>query len=143
MSFATFLFAAAVVALHPTLPAPPDPTLHVFRESMDGGVQQVVANSGASSALVGRMRRALHDEIPALERGEFPDPVGPGKTPAVAMLRSAAGHLEVTYQDIPRGGQLRYRSRDAKVISALHEWMAATVQAERKLHPGGPGEGGE
>ena len=143
MSFAALVFAAVVVAMHPTLPLPPDPTLHVFRESMDGGVQQVVANSDASDAFLVRMRRQLRDEIPGLERGEFPDPAGAGKTPAVATLRSAAGHLVVTYEDIPRGGQLRYRSHDAKVISALHQWMAATVQAERKRHPGGPGEGGE
>jgi hypothetical protein len=33
--------------------------------------------------------------------------------------------LQVAYADIPNGGGISYRARDAEMIDAIHAWFAA------------------
>ena len=104
----------------------------------------MIANSLERPAFVSKLRERLRAQASELRRGDYPDPIGSGKTPSIATLRARASHMTIAYADIPRGGEIRFVSKDAALIAALHDWMAATVRVNQKEHPGGgPGEGGE
>jgi hypothetical protein len=140
LSFALALSSAtAAIAAKP--PAPTDRSLHVYRESMDGGDEIVVAHHVAEG-LVRAIRSGLRKEASRYARGEYPDPAGNGKTPAVTQLRAGAARISVSYVEIKDGGAIRFVCKDPSLVSALHAWFAATVTENRKRHPtGGPGFG--
>ena len=119
---------------------PPDPTLHIFRETNDGGIQQVLADDYVSQSGVVSIQAKLRKQASAYEHGNYPDP--DGKTTAVIKLRAGASHIGVTYANAKRGGTIRFKTSDPELVSALHDWMAATVRYNQKIHPdGGPGSG--
>lgn len=103
-------------------------TTHRFDGRADGGVETVVATDASQVALV---RRHLADEQPKFASGDFSDPIaihGPGM-PGVDVLADAGrrGTLTVTYDDVPDGGRLTYRSADPAVVDALHRWFDAQL----------------
>ena len=142
-----FLLAALLAAAAPALAQqhaskppgpPPDPTLHVYRETNDGGVQQVVADDVVSHSGVVKIQDSLQRQATSYAHGNYPDP--DGKTPAAAKLRAGASHIDVTFTKLQRGGMIRFRTHDPALVTALHDWMAATVRYNQKIHPdGGPG----
>jgi len=116
---------------------PPDPTLHLFRESLDGGMVVVTGDHGVTAEFIQHIRTQLHRDAIAYAMGDYPNP---GHASAVAQLRAGAGRIRVTYSDVPRGGRILLKTNDTRLVDALHSWMAATVQANQKLHhDGGPG----
>jgi hypothetical protein len=135
------LSATALAADRVPAPGPrPDPTLHVYRETFDGGVIQVLADGYVPMRGVVAIRARLRKEAAAFVRGDYPDP--DGRTSATARLRSEAQRIAVSYSELRRGGQIRLRTKDPAAVAALHEWMAATVRSSQRLHPGGgPGIG--
>lgn len=136
---AAIAFACIAAAIAANQPPPPDPTLHLYRENIDGGVQVIVAHHVAES-LVQRIRTELRREASRYARGAYPDPAGAGKTPAVAQLNAGAARVRVTYADIKDGGTIAFATKDPSLVSALHAWFAATVAENRKKTPsGGPG----
>jgi hypothetical protein len=117
---------------------PPDPTLHLFRESPDGGIVAVSGDHGVSREFIAHIRSRLHKDAIAYAMGDYPNP--DGHTASVAKLRAGAGRIRVTYSDVPRGGEIILRTSDTRLVDALHDWMAATVRLNQKLHrDGGPG----
>jgi hypothetical protein len=138
---AALLIAASPPPQHIKPPGPaPDPTLHVYRETTDGGIQQVLADDYVSHSGVVSIQTKLRKQASAYEHGNYPDP--DGKTAAVGKLRAGASHIGVTYSNVKRGGMIRFKTSDPELVSALHDWMAATVRYNQKIHPdGGPGSG--
>lgn len=131
--------ACSAAGLAANAAPPPDPTLHLYRENLDGGAQVVVAHHVAES-LVRRIRTELRNEASRYARGAYPDPAGAGKTPAVARLHAGAARVSVTYADIKDGGTITFVTKDPSLVSAIHAWFAATVAENRKKTPlGGPG----
>jgi hypothetical protein len=106
-----------------------DRTTHVFRRSPDGGVQTVVADDPADGRQVALVREHLHKEAEAFRRGDFDDPMAihGEQMPGLAALRASAGRIEITYEDVPSGGRIRYETRDAALVAALHAWFEAQV----------------
>jgi hypothetical protein len=47
--------------------------------------------------------------------------------PGLAELQAGAGRIQVVYAALPNGGQIRYTTADAGLISALHAWFAAQL----------------
>jgi hypothetical protein len=132
--------ASAVLAAQPSA-ARLDPFLHLYREYPDGGAAVVLAHN-ATAGLVRSVRSGLRKEASRYARGEYPDPAGNGKTPAVAKLRAGAARIGVSYGDIKGGGAIRFTTKDPSLVNALYAWFAATVAANRKKSPaGGPGFG--
>jgi hypothetical protein len=48
--------------------------------------------------------------------------------PGLAELRAAPpGQLTITYRDLPGGAELLFRTRDANLVAALHQWFDAQL----------------
>ncbi len=106
-----------------------DRTTHVFRKSSEGGVQTVVADDPADGRQVALVRKHLLEEAEAFRRGDFDDPMAihGEEMPGLAALRASAGRIEITYEDVPSGGRIRYETQDAALMAALHSWFDAQV----------------
>ena len=103
-------------------------TTHVFTRLPDGGVQRVVADGGDRSQIP-LIRAHLRSEARRFARGDFGDPaaIHGAHMPGLRTLRAHAAKLDVRYAPIARGARIRYRSRDARVVKALHAWFAAQL----------------
>lgn len=106
-----------------------DETRHVFSPTSDGGTQQVVADDATDGEQIALIRRHLREEAAAFERGDFGDPaaIHGHEMPGVAVLEANAGKLTIVYRDLPDGGEVTYRSSDASIVRALHEWFEAQL----------------
>jgi len=107
-----------------------DRTLHLFQMTEDGGVQQVVVRGDATDAeLVGHIQHHLAIEASAFQRGDFSDPAAlHGQAMAgLEDLQQGASRVEVTYRPLPRGAEIRFRTDDIHLITAVHRWFGAQL----------------
>ena len=110
--------------------AAPTNSTQIFTEEVTGGIQHVVARDSSDEAQVRSVRHQLRSIRDAFLRGEIPAPAYGGRAgvAAIALLNTAPpGSLLVGYRDIPDGGELSYRTWDARLAAALHAWFAAQV----------------
>ena len=48
--------------------------------------------------------------------------------PGLADLKAARpGQVTIEYRDVDAGAELRYRTSDAKLVAALHQWFDAQL----------------
>jgi hypothetical protein len=104
-------------------------TTHVFAARSDGGVQTVVADEAGDEAEVGRIRGHLREEAAAFRRGEFDDPaaIHGMEMPGLAELRAGYERIAIRYEDVPRGGRIRYSTEDPELVRALQAWFGAQL----------------
>ena len=106
-------------------------TLHVFEDTVAGGVQRVVADDPADGENIALIRSHLSEEAAAFAQGNFDDPgyLHGEAMPGLVDLRAAgeAGSLKVAYSELPNGAQIVYTSEDKDVVIALHLWFQAQV----------------
>jgi hypothetical protein len=98
---------------------------HHFDALPDGGRIELVRDV-PDSAGVAQIRTHLRDIARAFKEGDF-------STPALVHLRDVPGTTviaekreAISYEarDLPRGGELRLRTRDPEALHAIHEFMA-------------------
>jgi len=53
----------------------------------------------------------------------FPRPGMPG----LRELEEGARRMEITYRPLPNGGEIRFRARDIKLVTAVHRWFGAQL----------------
>jgi hypothetical protein len=98
---------------------------HHFEALPDGGRIELVRDVD-DSAGVARIRAHMRELARAFAGGDF-------STPAFVHLQSVPGtkvmmarRALITYEahDLPRGAELRIRTRDAEALQAVHEFLA-------------------
>jgi hypothetical protein len=120
-------------------PPPPDQALHVYRETIDGGVQ-IVVDHELKRAELQALRGRLRAQAKQFERGEFALAANAIPPASLGALKAGATHITVTYTDVDDGGAIRLKTSDPALIHAIYDYFAAQVAAERRAHPlGGPG----
>lgn len=105
-----------------------DRTTHVFEPVEDGGVQTVVSDDGDAEQ-VALIRSHLAVEAEKFARGDFHDPAMIHGDDMAGMHALVMGHdrLTITYRDVADGGEIRYRTEDPELVSAVHSWFEAQV----------------
>jgi len=112
-----------------------DATLHVFTKDAEGGIQQVVARDAKDATQTASVRQHLKDIRAQFLKGDFSGPghIHGADMPGLKELAAAQpGQISIAYQDIPGGAQLSYRTREAVLVAALHEWFEAQVSDHGK-----------
>lgn len=104
-------------------------TTHIFTKTADGAVQQVVtkrANDEPQRALI---QAHLREVSTRMSRGDYamPEMLHGADMPGLREMRAAGSKLEIRYVDLPNGGQVTYRTRDPKVVAAVHRWVDAQL----------------
>ena len=106
-------------------------TLHIFRDTTTGGVQQVIANDPSDTENIALIRSHLREEAASFATGDFGDPsyLHGEAMPGLSELQAAGAtnQLTVNYSDIENGGEITYSSEEADVVIALHLWFQAQV----------------
>lgn len=105
-------------------------TTHVFSETGDGGVQQVLAKDRADALQVRLVRQHLREIQAQFSKGDFsaPSHIHGNAMPGLARLEAARpGDIAISYEDVEGGGALTYRTAQPALVSALHAWFAAQL----------------
>lgn len=105
-------------------------TVHRFKRTPDGGIQQVVARDRSDPEQIRLVRQHLRAIQKKFMQRDFSSPATiHGKDmPGLAALREAKPEqLSIRYRDVAAGGELLYRGYDAKTIKAVHEWFNAQL----------------
>jgi hypothetical protein len=105
-------------------------TTHFFTKTAEGGDQRVIANNAADVQQVRLVREHLRDIQRQFLTGDFSGPshIHGNEMPGLAELQAAKpGQVAITYKDVNGGAELTYRTADAKLVAALHDWFDAQL----------------
>lgn len=105
-------------------------TTHIFTKSETGGTQQVVAKAAGDAAQITLIRQHLQDIQAQFLKGNFSGPshIHGQAMPGLAELKAAKpGQIAIDYRDIQDGAELSYKTADARMVAALHQWFDAQL----------------
>lgn len=105
-------------------------TTHVFTKTAKGGTQRVIAKSATDAVQVRLVREHLRDIQSQFLKGDFSGPshIHGNEMPGLADLKAAkSGQVAIDYRNVNGGAELTYRTADAKLVAALHEWFDAQL----------------
>ena len=100
-------------------------TTHVFQKLDDGGLQKVVVKNPSNKEQIPLIQSHLKGESEKFRKGDFSDPAKiHGKDmPGLAELKAGAKQIDIRYTSLPDGAQVRYTTKDPKLVAALHRWF--------------------
>jgi hypothetical protein len=107
-----------------------DQTQHVFTKTAQGGVQQVIVKDKTNTKQIQLIRGHLAKIAQEFSHGDFSNPakIHGQDMPGLAQLRKAQPQqLQISYTDLPDGGQIDYTSAKPELIAALHQFFDAQL----------------
>jgi hypothetical protein len=104
-------------------------TTHVFQKLDDGGLQKVVVKDPSNKKQIALIQNHLKEESEKFRKGDFSDPakIHGEDMPGLAQLKAGARKIDVHYTALPDGAQIRYTTKDPKMVTALHQWFTAQL----------------
>ena len=105
-------------------------TTHIFTKTNDGGVQEVVAKNPQDTEQIRLIREHLRQIAGEFRKGDYSAPaqIHGQAMPGLAQLEHAKpGEVDIRYQDLDNGGELRFSTRNASLVAALHDWFDAQL----------------
>jgi hypothetical protein len=105
-------------------------TVHVFTKTAEGGIQRVVARRSGDTRQVQLVREHLREIRAQFLKGDFSGPahIHGDKMPGLAELKAARpGQVAIDYREVTAGAELSYRTADARLAAALHQWFDAQL----------------
>ena len=102
---------------------------HIFKKTNDGGIQRVIAKDKNNTQQISLIRMHLQMEVELFQKEDFTDPskIHGDTMPGVQELSKGAKNITISYTDLPDGGQINYSTKDANLITAIHQWFDAQV----------------
>lgn len=114
---------------HSVMPFDISKTLHIFRMTESGGVEQVVARDPGDTSQVSLIRQHLKHEAGRFQRGDYSDPAklhGAGM-PGLKELQAGASHIKISYMELPAGAAITFQTTDIHLLTAIHRWFGAQL----------------
>jgi hypothetical protein len=114
---------------HSVMPFDASKTMHIFRMTESGGVQQVVARDPGETDQVSQVRQHLKHEAEKFQHGDYSDPAklhGAGM-PGLKELQAGASRIKVSYVELPKGAAITFETTDLHLITAIHRWFGAQL----------------
>ena len=104
-------------------------TTHVFQALEDGGLQKVVVKNPSNQKQIALIQSHLKEESERFRKGDFSDPakIHGDDMPGLAQLNAGAKEINVRYTALPDAAEIRYTSKDPKLVMALHHWFSAQL----------------
>ncbi len=115
---------------HDVMPFDLAKTVHVFRMTEDGGTQKVVVRSDPPDPeQVHMIQHHLMTEAAEFQKGNFADPshLHGAAMPGLREMQEGAARMQITYDALPNGAEIRFRANDIKQITAIHRWFGAQL----------------
>ena len=119
-------FAALQARGRTTMGVDQHTSTHRFDDLPDGGRIELQRDQD-DPADVAQIREHLQHITRAFAAGDFSDPafVHHHDMPGTGVMMWKKAVITYTYAPLPRGGEVRIRTRDPEAIRAIHEFMAA------------------
>ena len=102
-------------------------TTHIFTDTANGGVQDVIADDPTDDANISLIREHLRDEATKFQAGDFSDPEaihGPDM-PGLATLKDRYDEIAVDLSSTESGATITYVATDPALVQAIHDWFQA------------------
>ena len=114
---------------HSVMPFSVAKTVHIFRITEFGGVEQVIARDATKTDQIARIRQHLRYEAGRFQRGDYSDPakLHGADMPGIKELQAGAAHIKISYGDLPAGGEIVFETGDLHMLTALHRWFGAQL----------------
>jgi hypothetical protein len=114
---------------HSVMPFDISKTLHIFRMTESGGVEQVVARDPGDTEQVSLIRQHLRYEAEMFQRGDYSDPakLHGADMPGLKELEAGTSRIKVSYTKLPAGAALTFQTTDIHLLTAIHRWFGAQL----------------
>ncbi len=105
-------------------------TTHYFIKEENGGTLSIQVKDEKETSQIDSIRSHLMKEQKLFSTGDFRDPktLHGMSMPGLKVLSESAGKFDVNYNEIPKGANLIFRSKDSTVINAIHKWFDAQLK---------------
>jgi len=114
---------------HTVMPFDMSKTLHIFKMTEQGGIQQVVVRESRWQDQVPLIQMHLKHEAEQFQKGNFADPsaLHGANMPGLKELMHGATAIKVSYRDLPDGGEIAFKTNGLKLLTAIHRWFGAQL----------------
>ncbi len=105
-------------------------TTHIFTQTPNGGVQQVIAKNKSDTEQINLIRTHLSEISNEFKNGNFsnPEKIHGTNMPGLAELKAAqSGQIQFEYEELPDGAQITYSTEVEKLKHAIHQWFDAQL----------------
>ena len=116
------------------------PSPHMFDASPDGGRIELRRDDPTDTLGIAQIRAHLKLIQHAFQAGDFSTPqfVHMQTMPGTAEMARKRDVIEYRYNDLPRGGEVVMKTRDADALAAIHEFMGAQRSGHHASGAGTP-----
>lgn len=114
---------------HSVMPFDVSKTMHIFKMTEFGGVQQVVSRDPDDSDQIALIRQHLQHEAEMFRTGNYSDPIKlhGADMPGLKELKEGAARIKVTYAALPSGAEIIFETTDLHLLTAVHRWFGAQL----------------
>lgn len=100
-------------------------SVHHFDDYDDGGRIALQAQEGDSAGIAG-IRAHMKQIAVQFKSGDFRNPMAVHQElpPGATTMAARRDRITYTYRELPRGGEVRIRTRDPDAVRAVHEFLA-------------------
>jgi len=114
---------------HNVMPFDMSKTVHIFRMTESGGVEQVIARDSSESAQVALIQQHLRYEAERFQHGDYSDPamLHGQDMPGLKELRAGASGIRISYADLSAGAEITFETTDLHLLTAIHRWFGAQL----------------
>lgn len=100
-------------------------TTHHFRLTSSGGAIEVATNDAADEASRTQIREHLGHIAQMFSEGNFAVPmlVHAQNPPGTAAMKQLKDKIQYRYEEMPNGGRVLIRTRDATALQAVQEFL--------------------
>ena len=105
-------------------------TTHIFTQTPNGGVQQVIAKNKSDTEQINLIRAHLSEVFNEFKHGNFsnPEKIHGTNMPGLAELKAAQpGQIQFEYEELPDGAQITYSTGVEKLKHAIYQWFDAQL----------------
>jgi hypothetical protein len=114
---------------HSVMPFDMSKTVHIFRMTESGGVQQVIARDSSDAEQITLVQQHLRHEAENFQQGNYADPatLHGADMPGLEDLEAGAARIKVSFMALPGGAEISFDTTDLHLITAIHRWFGAQL----------------
>lgn len=114
---------------HNVMPFDIAKTIHIFKMTESGGIEQVLVRDPRDTDQIALIRRHLEHEAGKFQRGDYSEPakLHGSDMPGLKELEENASQIRVSYSELSRGAQITFKTKDLRSLTAIHRWFGAQL----------------
>ena len=114
---------------HSVMPFDMSKTIHVFKMTQSGGIEQILVRDAQYADQIELIRRHLQHEAKRFQRGDYSDPakLHGANMPGLSELEANASQIQISYAELPKGAQITFETKSLRLLTEIHRWFGAQL----------------